>query len=81
MFACEQVKEFAPGEIRRLFRLAPAIVAWLAENFFMGHRPGHAGNRYRQDKQPDLLECDHHSFYFDASALQKAGIVESKLLS
>jgi len=58
IFAGEQIKEFSARQAGRLLRLLLTIVPRFAKNLFMRHRPGNAGDWYRQDKQPHKLESD-----------------------
>ncbi len=44
IFAGEQVKEFAPRQGGRLFRLLLAIIARLSKNFFVSYGPGDTSN-------------------------------------
>jgi len=40
--------------------LADAVFARLAEDFFVGDRPGNAGDRKGQRKEPDDLQSERH---------------------
>jgi hypothetical protein len=59
-FAGEEEEKFPARGIRMAFTLANAVFARLAEDFFVGDRPGNAGDGKRQRKQPYELQGKRH---------------------
>src|SRR5579859_1077995 len=59
-FAGEEEKEFSARGIGMALTLADAVFARLAEDFFVGNRPGNAGDGKRQRKQPYELQGERH---------------------
>ena len=60
-FAGEEEEKLAACRIGMALTLADAIFAGFAENFFMRHGPGDAGNRQRKRKKPYELQRERHS--------------------
>jgi hypothetical protein len=60
-FAGKEEKELAACGAGMAFTLADAIFAWLAEDFFMRHSPGDAGDGERKRKKPHELQRERHS--------------------
>lgn len=60
-FAGKEEEKLAASRVGMAFTLADAIFARLAENFFMRHGPGDAGNRKRERKKPHELQRERHS--------------------
>jgi len=60
-FAGEEEEELSAGRAGMALTLADAIFAGFAENFFMRHGPGDAGNRQRKRKKPYELQRERHS--------------------
>ena len=59
-FAGEEEKELSAGRVGMALTLADAVLAWLAENVLVRDRPGDAGDRQRQSKQPHELQRESH---------------------
>ena len=59
-FAGKEKIKFTAKCFRIAFTLADAVFARLAEDFFMGDRPGNAGNRDSQREQPHNLQREGH---------------------
>ena len=60
-FAGKEEEKFAAGRTGMPLTLADTIFARLAEDLFVGHGPGDAGNRERERKKPYELQRKRHS--------------------
>jgi len=59
-FAGEEEKELAAGRVGMALTLADAVLARLAENFFVRDRPGNAGDGKGQREKPNDLQTERH---------------------
>jgi hypothetical protein len=50
IFAGKKIEKLAAGHCFCLMRTLEAIFSWLTKNFFVGNRPGDAGDRYGQQE-------------------------------
>src|SRR5207248_7290879 len=62
IFAGKDKETFTGDENARSLAATQAIVAQVAQDLFVGHRPAHAGNGNCQDQQPGDLQTDRHLF-------------------
>lgn len=62
VFAGEEIEELAPGEGSLLLTLLLAEFPGFAEDFFVGHRPTHAGNGNSEQKQNRSLVSERAGF-------------------
>lgn len=60
-FAGEEEEKLAASGVGMALTLADAVFAGLAEDLFMRHGPGDAGNRERERKKPHELQRERHS--------------------
>lgn len=60
-FASEEEEKLAASGVGMALTLPDAIFARLAEDLFMRHGPGDAGNRKRKRKKPYELQRERHT--------------------
>jgi len=62
VFTSEKLEELANQNASGAITFPLTILARFAKNFFMGHRPCHAGDRYTQYQKPSDLQSQSQNF-------------------